>query len=102
MQTLSDTSRRTAATDGGRPEVDAGRRPIKRTVGDLATVEADAFTDGHDGLTCVLRFKRADDAEFREVQMEPLVNDRFRGAFPVSELGRYRYTLAAWLDRFGT
>ncbi len=32
--------------------------------------------------------------------MEPLVNDRWRGEFTVTELGRYNYTLEAWVDPF--
>jgi starch synthase (maltosyl-transferring) len=32
--------------------------------------------------------------------MTPLVNDRWRGEFVVTELGEYRYTLQAWVDRF--
>ena len=34
--------------------------------------------------------------------MEPLVNDGWRGAFTTAELGRYRYTVLAWVDRFAT
>ena len=34
--------------------------------------------------------------------MEPLVNDRWRASFPTTEMGRYRYTVMAWVDRFGT
>ena len=34
--------------------------------------------------------------------MEPLVNDSWRGSFTVSELGRYRYTLMAWVDAYRT
>ena len=32
--------------------------------------------------------------------MQPLVNDRWRGAFNADEVGRYVYTLIAWVDRF--
>jgi starch synthase (maltosyl-transferring) len=32
--------------------------------------------------------------------MEPLVNDRWRGAFQVNEIGNYHYTVSAWVDRF--
>ena len=32
--------------------------------------------------------------------MTPLVNDRWRSAFAVAEIGRYVYTLSAWVDRF--
>lgn len=34
--------------------------------------------------------------------MQPLVNDRWFGEFPVSELGRYRYTIEGWVDHFET
>ncbi|HET8579585.1 MAG TPA: alpha-1,4-glucan--maltose-1-phosphate maltosyltransferase, partial [Nitrospiraceae bacterium] len=33
---------------------------------------------------------------------EFLINDRWRGSFRVTELGRYRYTLIAWVDPFKT
>jgi starch synthase (maltosyl-transferring) len=32
--------------------------------------------------------------------MTPLGNDRWRGEFTVTEPGRYRYTVAAWVDAF--
>jgi starch synthase (maltosyl-transferring) len=38
-----------------RPNVDGGRFPIKRTVGEAVTVTADIFADGHDLLVAVLR-----------------------------------------------
>ena len=34
------------------PELDGGRHPIKVTVGDRVTVEADVFTDGHEKIAC--------------------------------------------------
>ncbi len=33
------------------PQVDCGRFPIKRTIGDRVLVSADIFADGHDVLT---------------------------------------------------
>lgn len=84
------------------PRVDDGAFPIKRVVGDVVTVEADVFADGHDALSCVLLYKKEDATEWSEVPMEPLVNDRWRGAFQVPEMGRYLYTVRAWVDRFKT
>ena len=63
-------------------------------------VEADIFADGHDALSCALLYRKESDAEWTEVPMEPLVNDRWRGSFTVQELGRYRYTVCAWVDHF--
>jgi starch synthase (maltosyl-transferring) len=93
--------RRRIVIEGVRPEIDCGRFPIKRVVGETVIVEADIFTDGHDALAAVLRYA-PEGGEWSEVPMEPLVNDRWRGEFPVSALGSYRYTLRAWIDRFGT
>jgi starch synthase (maltosyl-transferring) len=34
--------------------------------------------------------------------MKRVQNDRWRGEFSVSKLGRYEYTIEGWIDRFGT
>ena len=34
--------------------------------------------------------------------MQPLGNDRWQGSFEVTALGRYRYTVVAWADRYLT
>jgi starch synthase (maltosyl-transferring) len=94
--------RRRVIIEGVSPEIDGGLFPIKRTVGEEVTVEADIFTDGHDLLSCVVLFRREEDRDWDGVPMEPLGNDRWRGSFRVSEMGRYRYTIRAWVDRFGT
>jgi starch synthase (maltosyl-transferring) len=84
-----------------RPEIDAGRFPIKRVAGESVVVEADAFADGHDAITCVLRYRPAG-GEWREAPMEALGNDRWRGEFVVEKLGPHEYTVAAWLDVFAS
>ena len=88
--------------DGVTPRVDDGRFPIKRIVGDSVAVEAVAYADGHDALACVLLHRREADTEWTETPMEPLANDRWRAAFTVPDLGRYRYTAMAWVDHFAT
>ena len=88
--------------EGVSPEIDGGLFPIKRTVGEKVAVEADIFTDGHDLLSCDLLFRKEGHRDWEAVPMEPLVNDRWRGSFQVTEMGRYRYTLKAWVDRFRT
>ncbi|MDN5871920.1 MAG: alpha-1,4-glucan--maltose-1-phosphate maltosyltransferase [Nitrococcus sp.] len=88
--------------EGVAPEVDAGRFPIKRTVGEKVVVEADAFVDGHDQLGCVLHYRKAGATKWGEVSMRPLGNDRWRGEFSVREIGRYGYTITAWVDHFRT
>ncbi len=85
-----------------RPEVDGGRFPVKRAVGEWVSVEADVFTDGHDAVRCLLLFRREDQPDWTESVMTPIGNDRFRGEFQVTELGRYQYSVRAWVDRFGS
>jgi starch synthase (maltosyl-transferring) len=92
--------RRRAVIEGVSPEIDGGRFPIKRSVGETVTVEADVFADGHDAIACVLKYRREDEKGWVESRMEPLLNDRWRAAFRVQGLGRYRYTVDAWIDRF--
>ncbi len=82
------------------PEVDSGRFPIKRTVGEAVVVEAEAFADGHDQIRCSLRFRGQAEAKWSEVAMQPLGNDRWRSSFKVEQLGRYTYGVIAWVDRF--
>ncbi len=91
-----------AVIESVRPEIDCGRFAIKRTTGEKVVVEADIFADGHDVVSARLLHRHAQNAEWSEVPMEPLVNDRWRGEFAVYELGQYRYTLQAWVDHFGT
>lgn len=88
--------------EGVTPEIDCGRFPIKRRVGEKVVVEADAFTDGHDAISCILQFRNGSAQEWSEVEMEALGNDRWRGEFEVSELGEAFYTILAWVNRFKT
>jgi starch synthase (maltosyl-transferring) len=100
----------TAAQDGRRrvviesvlPCVDCGGFPVKRVVGERVTVEADVFTDGHDLIACVVRHRCPGEPDWRETEMRALGNDRWRARFKVDRLGRYEYTIAAWIDRFAT
>jgi starch synthase (maltosyl-transferring) len=88
--------------EGITPQIDDGRYPIKRVVGESVTVEADAFVDGHDVLLVVLRYRLECDAEWHETSMQPLVNDRWQAQFFVEQAGTYRYEVQAWIDRFLT
>jgi starch synthase (maltosyl-transferring) len=84
------------------PQVDCGRFPIKRTVGDRVNVTADIHGDGHDFLAAALLYRRAGEPAWRERPMTFVENDRWEGAFVVDALGRYEYTIEAWIDRFAS
>ena len=90
------------------PEIDGGRFPIKRTVGEDVTVSADIFGDGHDLLAGAVKFRHLpypaspDPAHWQETPLIARDNDRWEGTFTVTELGDYEYTVEAWIDRFGS
>jgi len=84
------------------PQIDGGRFPAKRTVGETVVVEADAFADGHDLLSVVLLWRRRGTKKWNETVMAPLGNDRWRSAFTVSEYRDYEFTVEAWIDLAGT
>jgi starch synthase (maltosyl-transferring) len=84
------------------PEIDGGKYPIKRTVGERVVVEADIHADGHDVLSAVVLYRRDQESAWREAAMRPLVNDRWQGQFDVESLGSYFYTVQAWVDAFQT
>ena len=84
------------------PELDGGRYPIKAIPGDVIAVEADVVSDGHDYLAARLMYKHADDADYQEMAMTLLVNDRWGASFIVEKTGRYEYTIEAWVDHLAT
>jgi len=99
---MSEPSRRHVVIEGVHPEINGGRFPIKRTVGERVVVEADVFADGHDVLAGVLLYRPAAHSDWHRSKLQPLGNDRWRGEFRVTELSPYVYTLEAWVDRFAT
>ncbi len=98
---MQSDGRKRAVIEGVSPEIDAGRFPIKRVIGESVTVEADIFTDGHDAVSAVLRYCR-EGGVWYEMSFAPLTNDRWRATFPVPRDGRWRYTLIAWVDAWKT
>ncbi|HUF17571.1 MAG TPA: alpha-1,4-glucan--maltose-1-phosphate maltosyltransferase [Thermoanaerobaculia bacterium] len=94
--------RRRVIIEGVEPQVDSGRFPAKRVVGDRVTVEADIFTDGHDRISAVLLFQKEGEEGWNEVPMVPLDNDRWEGSFALKELGRCVFTIEAWVDHYLT
>ncbi|MFP3867205.1 MAG: alpha-1,4-glucan--maltose-1-phosphate maltosyltransferase [Desulfobacteraceae bacterium] len=88
--------------EGVKPEIDGGRYPIKRTVGEPVRVEADIYADGHEVISGVLLYRWNQESPWSETPVEFLGNDRWQAEFTVKELGTYSYTLEAWVDRFRT
>jgi starch synthase (maltosyl-transferring) len=99
---MSDQPPERVVIRGVKPELECGRFPIKRTIGEKVIVEADVFADGHDAIACAVRYRHEDEEAWSDVPMEELGNDRWRAEFPVYRLGQYIYTITGWIDSFQT
>jgi starch synthase (maltosyl-transferring) len=105
LKSSIDASARTIARvviENLTPQVDGGRFPVKRIVGEPISVEADIFVDGHQLLGAAVLYRKASESEWTTVAMLPIGNDRWRGTFHVLALEAYFYTVQAWLDPFTT
>jgi starch synthase (maltosyl-transferring) len=83
-------------------DIDGGRYRAKAVVGDGVLVSADILRDGPSLLLAVIRYKGPRDARWSESPMQPVGNDRFSGEFTPTTIGRYKVTIEAWTDHFGT
>jgi starch synthase (maltosyl-transferring) len=87
---------------GIRPVVDDGAFAAKGSLGEPVVVEANVFTDGPDTLAAEVRYRHVGDAHWKTAPLTSLGNDRWRGTFPVTELGRYQFSIRATVDEFTT
>jgi starch synthase (maltosyl-transferring) len=93
----------TCVIENFKPLIECGRFPIKRAVGEDVTVEADVFTDGHDVMSAVLKWRKCGAAKWHETPLQivdPFNRDRWRGVFSVFENAVYEFTIEAWGDYF--
>ena len=84
------------------PQVDCGRSPVKRTVGDRVEVTARIFRDGHDTLGAAVRVRAPGASRWSEAPLEPLGNDRWEGSFEVDRPGVWQFRVEAWVDRIAS
>jgi starch synthase (maltosyl-transferring) len=84
------------------PSVDDGKYPAKRLLGDLLTVEATIFRDSTDLLGASIRYRHESAREYQHTPLALLGNDRWRGVFPLDQLGLFHFTIVAWTDELAT
>ena len=85
-----------------KPQINSGRHPVCRIIGDDLTVTAAIFADGHDRLAAQLLYRPRSEKRWRSVPMAPLVNDVWTASFKLDQLGSWRFTIQAWIDHFET
>jgi starch synthase (maltosyl-transferring) len=84
------------------PQIDCGRYPVKRSVGDEVEVWATIFRDSHELLGAAILYRAPGSAQWEEVPMRKVEDqpDRWTGSFHVDRCGRWEFTVQAWVDRF--
>ncbi|MGH6796818.1 MAG: maltotransferase domain-containing protein, partial [Roseiarcus sp.] len=84
------------------PEIDGGRYPVKRIVGDRLEVWADIFGDGHDVWRAALLSRAVGGTVWSSAPMRLHENDRWVGAVTLGENRRYLYGIEAWADAYAS
>ena len=90
------------AVENVQPELDGGRWPIKRVVGDAVEVAADILKEGHDLLQARVIYHPIGQSVWNEAPMRLVENDRWVGQFTVDQNTRYVYSVLAFTDTFGS
>ncbi|WP_366654116.1 alpha-1,4-glucan--maltose-1-phosphate maltosyltransferase [Fodinicurvata sp. EGI_FJ10296] len=100
---LRDLEPRRFVFENVEPQVNAGRYPVKRVVGDTFEVSADIVCDGHLVTRAHLRIRRAGEKAWSaDAPMTMIDNDRWAGEIVLTENARHQYTIGAWVDDFAT
>jgi starch synthase (maltosyl-transferring) len=84
------------------PQVDCGRYPARRFLGDQVEITAAIFSDGHDHVAARLLYKPEGESDWRSTPMTPFPNDMWAARFTADRLGSWVFTIQAWVDHFDT
>lgn len=88
--------------EGASPEVDCGRYPAKRIVGETVVCECDLISDSHDAIAGRALFRHVGHGEWQLAPLVPLGNDRFRASFVATTVGLWEITFEGFVDAFTT
>ena len=95
--------RRRVIIEEVQPQIDGGRYPAKRVLGDTVTVTAAIFGDGHDHVAARLLYREGTAAgKWQTAPFVALTNDLWAADFVVDKLGTWQFTIEAWVDHFDT
>ena len=85
-----------------RPQVDGGRYPIKRVIGE--EVRSTSTCSRMDTMPCRANSlsNSRQDRTGKALPMDFRYNDHWVASFRVEKLGRYQYTVRGWTDPFLT
>lgn len=82
------------------PQIDEGRFPVKRVVGEAVVVRADVYADGHDQVAATLLYRPVTATEWQEIRMKDLGNDLWIASFSMTQKCDYLYTVRGYINDF--
>ncbi len=94
--------RRRVVIEEIQPQVNGGRYPSKRILGDQVTVTAAIFSDGHDHVGARLLYRHGSEKNWRETPFAALPNDLWTANFVADRLGTWLFSVEGWVDHFDT
>src|ERR1700690_2543903 len=69
------------------PDLDAGRYPVKRVLGETVRVEADIYKDGHDEIAGHVKYRGPSGGEWQRIKLNYQFDpDRWHAQFQVDRL----------------
>ena len=98
----STEGRRRVVIEEIQPQVNGGRYPAKRVLGDKVTVTAAIFSDGHDHVAARLLYRHHAEKKWQVVPFLALPNDLWSATFSVDQLGTWLFTVEGWVDHLDT
>jgi len=94
--------RRRVVIEEIQPQIEAGRYPAKRVLGDIVEISAAIFADGHDHVAARLLYRHKSQPKPTAVPFTAVNNDIWSAKFPADQLGTWYFTVEAWIDHFDT
>jgi starch synthase (maltosyl-transferring) len=94
--------RRRVVIEDIQPSIDSGRHPVKRCVGDVVTVRAAIFSDGHDHVAARVLYRHGSEKKWRSAPLRALPNDFWTGEFTVDKMGAWAFKIEGWIDHIDT
>ena len=88
--------------EGVYPEIDRGKFPIKRVVGENVDVKAVVYADAHDEVNALVLYRQKSEKHWRELPMLKGIRDQWSASFRIEEQEDYYYTICGWIDEFVT
>ncbi|MEM6879222.1 MAG: maltotransferase domain-containing protein, partial [Bacteroidota bacterium] len=85
--------------DHVQPQINQGRFPIKRVVGEWVNISASIIGDGHDKIRAKIQYRQVGKKKWQEVELDSHPNDIWTGRFQITEQKHYQYRLLAWVDQ---